>query len=55
MWAAEDRQLLKPAANPLQPLTCTQSHVFVQTDSKLPDIQELKYKKRYLYKHLPKN
>lgn len=43
--AAEDRQLFKPAANPLQPLTCTHSHVFVQAVSKLPDIRELKYTK----------
>jgi len=43
--ATEDRQLFKPAANPLQPLACTQFHVFVQADSKLSDIQELKYTK----------
>lgn len=41
--AAEDRQLFKPAANPLQPLTCTQSPAFVQPASKLLGIQELKY------------
>lgn len=51
--AAEDRQLLKPAANLLQPRTCTQSPAFVQPDWKLPGIQELTYKKRHLYKHLP--
>lgn len=43
--AAEDRQLFKPAANPLQPLTHTQPPAFVQPDSKLPGIQELKYTK----------
>lgn len=43
--AAEDRQLFKPAANPLQPLTWTQPHAFVQADSKLAGIQELKYTK----------
>lgn len=41
--AAEDRQLFKPAANPLQPLTCTQSPAFFQPASKLLGIQELKY------------
>lgn len=43
--AAEDRQLFKPAANPLQPLSHTEPPAFVQSDSKLLGIQELKYTK----------
>lgn len=40
--AAEDRQLFKPAAKPLQPLTRTQSPACVLPNSKLPGIQKLK-------------
>lgn len=43
--AAEDRQLFKPAAKPLQALTRTQSPACVLPNSKLPGIQKLKYTK----------
>lgn len=43
--AAEDRQLFKPAAKPLQPLTRTQSPACVLPNSKLPGIQKLRVQK----------